>query len=55
MGHKSLSPRGRGRSDEHRACCRAGLPGNYLCSNFAGRFSTNAAMPSFWSTVANSE
>src|SRR5262249_47374039 len=26
----------------------------YLCLNCAGRFSTNAAMPSFWSSVANS-
>jgi hypothetical protein len=27
----------------------------YLCVNFAGRFSTKAVMPSFWSAVANSE
>ena len=28
--------------------------GAYLFLNFAGRFSTKAAMPSFWSSVANS-
>jgi len=27
----------------------------HLFLNFAGRFSTKAAMPSFWSSVANSE
>src|SRR5436305_10085561 len=26
---------------------------NYSCLNFGGRFSTKAAMPSFWSAVAN--
>ena len=26
----------------------------YRCLKFGGRFSANAAMPSFWSSVANS-
>ena len=33
--------------------CRGNSP-RYLFVNLAGRFSTKAAMPSFWSSVANS-
>jgi hypothetical protein len=34
---------------------RAEVAGRYRCAKRGERFSTNAAMPSFWSAVANSE
>ena len=40
---------------ESKFQARDGVHRRYRCANLGARFSTNAAMPSFWSAVANSE
>src|SRR5882762_9563017 len=66
---KRTRPASRGGENRRRGYTGGGAAGQWKCGairpaifraaylpvNFAGRFSTNAAMPSFWSSKANSE